>query len=280
MFRERGVDESNQYYTVESWDSSSSSWQFEQSGSSAAGELAAPSFGWDASENESTFLSYTDYRVTVRNGSTSGSLVSQSQFRSINLAPVACFDTKGIVNSVATVHVPVTFDSACSSDPDSSYSNQDIVSKTWYIDGVAYASDTVTGFFSETDTISIALEVEDDQGLVRWENETISIVGFPETDYTSVTDISGTTTVRLDTNYTVNETLTWRPNWADAEVANMVIGVGLAFNFQRTHIGYVDVEIDPSSNGQFAGLDAEVTSSSRPLYFGFEARGSILLVRC
>ncbi|MBD37732.1 MAG: hypothetical protein CMB10_01680 [Euryarchaeota archaeon] len=258
----RNLPRTNQYYTVESWDSSSSSWQFEQSGSSAAGELAAPSFGWDASENESTFLSYTDYRVTVRNGSTSGSLVSQSQFRSINLAPVACFDTKGIVNSVATVHVPVTFDSACSSDPDSSYSNQDIVSKTWYIDGVAYTSDTITGFFSETDTISIALEVEDDQGLVRWENETISIVGFPETDYTSVTDISGTTTVRLDTNYTVNETLTWRPNWADAEVANMVIGVGLAFNFQRTHIGYVDVEIDPSSNGQFAGLDAEVTSSS------------------
>jgi len=258
----RNLPRTSQYYTVESWDSSSSSWQFEQSGSSSAGELAAPSSGWDASENETTFLSYTDYRITVRNGSTSGSLVSQSQFRSINLAPVACFDTKGIENSIATVHVPITFDSTCSSDPDSSYSNQDIVSKTWYIDGVAFTSDTVTGFFSETDTISIALEVEDDQGLVRWENDTISIIGFPETDYTSVTDISGTTTVRLDTNYTVNETLTWRPNWADAEVANMVIGVGLAFNFQRTHIGYVDVEIDPSSNGQFAGLDAEVTSST------------------
>ena len=60
----------------------------------------------------------------------------------------------------------------------------------------------------------------------------------------------------------MNETLTWRPNWADAEVANKVIGVGLAFNFKRTHIGYVDVEIDPYSNGQFVGLDAEVSAST------------------
>ena len=258
----RNLPRTNQYYTVESWDTSSSSWQFEQSGSSSTGELAAPSSGWGASENESTFLSYTDYRITVRNASSTGSLVSQSQFRSINMAPIACYDTKGIENSIAVVHVPITLDSDCSSDPDSAYSNQDIVSKTWYVDGVAYNSDTVTGFFSETDTISIALEVEDDQGLVRWKNDTISIVSFPETVYTSVTDISGATTVRLDTNYTVNETLTWRPNWADAEVANMVIGVGLAFNFQRTHIGYVDVEIDPVSNGQFVSLDTEVSSST------------------
>ena len=53
--------------------------------------------------------------------------------------------------------------------------------------------------------------------------------------FTTVSNISGQSTIRLDTNYTVNETLTWRPNWADAEVANKVIGVGLAFNFKRTH---------------------------------------------
>ncbi|MGY8746124.1 MAG: hypothetical protein ACKVG2_06175, partial [Candidatus Poseidoniales archaeon] len=252
----------NHYYAVDSWDSSSSSWQSVQSGATTLGSLSAPSNGWDASENETTHISYTDYRVTVRNASTTGNLVSQSQFRSLNMAPIACFDTKGIENSVAVVHVPITLDATCSSDPDSSYSNQDIVSRTWYIDGVAYNSDTIAGFFSETDTISIALEVEDDQGLVRWKNDTISIIAFPESNYTTISNISGQTTVRIDTNYSVNETLTWRPSWADAEVANKVIGVGLAFNFQRTHIGYVDVEIDIYSNGQFAGLDAEVKSST------------------
>ena len=258
---DRGV-RNNQYYSVDSWDSSSSSWQSVQSGATTLGGLSAPSNGWDASENETTHISYTDYRVTVRNASTTGNLVSLSQFRSINMAPLACFDTKGIEDSVAVVHVPITLDATCSSDPDSSYSNQDIVSRTWYIDGVAYNSDTVTGFFSETDTISIALEVEDDQGLVRWKNDTISIIAFPESNYTTISNVSGQTTVRIDTNYSVNETLTWRPSWADVEVANKVIGVGLAFHFTRTHIGYVDVEIDPYSNGQFAGLESEVSSST------------------
>jgi hypothetical protein len=258
---DRGV-RNNQYYSVESWDSSSSSWQSVQSGATTLGSLSAPSNGWDASENETTHISYTDYRVTVRNSSTTGNLVSQSQFRSINMAPIACFDTKGIEDSVAVVHVPITLDATCSSDPDSSYSNQDIVSRTWYIDGAAYNSDTVTGFFSETDTISIALKVEDDQGLVRWKNDTISIIAFPESNYTTISNVSGQTTVRIDTNYSVNETLTWRPSWADVEVANKVIGVGLAFHFTRTHIGYVDVEIDPYSNGQFAGLESEVSSST------------------
>ena len=80
--------------------------------------------------------------------------------------------------------------------------------------------------------IDVSLEVEDDQGLVRWKNQTISIVDFPVSDFTTVSNISGQSTIRLDTNYTVNETLTWRPNWADAEVANKVIGVGLAFNLK------------------------------------------------
>ena len=262
---DRGV-RTNQYYTVESWDSSSSNWQFVRSGSTTSGSLSAPSSGWDASENETTHFSYTDYRVTARNASTTGTIVSQSQFRAINMAPVACFDAKGVDNLVATIHVPVTFDSECSSDPDSMYSTasvtQDITSTTWYIDGVSYSAGSLTGVFTQTDTIDVSLEVEDDQGLVRWKNQTISIVDFPVSDFTTVSNISGQSTIRLDTNYTVNETLTWRPNWADAEVANKVIGVGLAFNFKRTHIGYVDVEIDPSSNGQFVGLDADVSAST------------------
>ena len=73
--------------------------------------MSAPSSGWDASENETTHFSYTDYRITARNASTTGTIVSQSQFRAINMAPVACFDAKGVDNLVATVHVPVTFDS-------------------------------------------------------------------------------------------------------------------------------------------------------------------------
>lgn len=262
---DRGV-RTNQYYTVESWDSSSSNWQFVQSGSTTSGSLSAPSSGWDASENETTHFSYTDYRITARNASTTGTIVSQSQFRAINMAPIACFDAKGVDNLVSTVHVPVTFDAECSSDPDSMYSTtsvtQDITSTTWFIDGVSYSAGSLTGIFTQTGTIDVSLEVEDDQGLVRWKNQTISIVDFPVSDFTTVSNISGQSTIRLDTNYTVNETLTWRPNWADAEVANKVIGVGLAFNFKRTHIGYVDVEIDPSSNGQFVGLDAEVSAST------------------
>ena len=51
----------------------------------------------------------------------------------------------------------------------------------------------ITGFFSETGTRSISLKVEDDQGLIRWKNETITIVNFPINDYTSVTNVSGST---------------------------------------------------------------------------------------
>ena len=98
---DRGV-RTNQYYTVESWDSSSSNWQFVESGSTTSGSLSAPSSGWDASENETTHFSYTDYRITARNASTTGTIVSQSQFRAINMAPVACFDAKGVDNLVAT----------------------------------------------------------------------------------------------------------------------------------------------------------------------------------
>ena len=232
------------------------------SGSSTIAHVTSPTGGWDASVNETDNLSYTDYRITVRNGSTSGSIVSQSQFRSINIAPIACYDSKGIDNSVAVVHVPITFDASCSSDPDSNYANQGIVSSQWYIDGTEYNYSMITGFFSETGTRSISLKVVDDQGLIRWKNETVTIVNFPIGDYSYTTNVSGSTTVRLDTNYTVNETLTWRPNWADAEVANKVIGVGLAFNFTRTHIGYVDVEIDTSVNSQFVSLDSEIISSS------------------
>lgn len=256
------ITRTNQYYTVDFWNSTNSNWQQTLTGSSTIAHVSSPTGGWDASVNETDNLSYTDYRITVRNGSTSGSIVSQSQFRSINIAPIACYDSKGIDNSVAVVHVPITFDASCSSDPDSNYANQGIVSSQWYIDGTEYNSSMITGFFSETGTRSISLKVVDDQGLIRWKNETVTIVNFPIGDYSYTTNVSGSTTVRLDTNYTVNETLTWRPNWADAEVANKVIGVGLAFNFTRTHIGYVDVEIDTSVNSQFVSLNSEIISSS------------------
>ena len=258
---DRGM-RSDQYYTVEKYNSSSSIWQFVQSGVTASGSLSAPASGWDANENFTNHISYTDYRVTVTDSSMGGNIVSQSQFRSINMAPIPCFDAKGVENSIATIHVPVTFDATCSSDPDSLYSNQDIVAKTWYIDGNIHNSNTVTGVFTETDVVTVSLKVEDDQGLVRWKNQTISIVEFPTSSFVSSIDIHGQTTIRIDTNYTVNETITWRPSWADVEIANKVIGVGLAFNFQRTHIGYLDVDIDPNTNGQFTSLDAQVIASS------------------